>query len=70
MGAGDPENRLTGTTYVSNHNLLPVTVPGRMAGLRLWRGTNLPTASSTALTAGTVGYESDEDLDNDSGSRA
>jgi hypothetical protein len=67
VGAGHPENGLTGTVYTSNHNELALTVPGRMAGLRLWRDTtvaDLPSSGSASFTADTVGYESDEDLDN------
>ncbi|MEU4695277.1 DUF4082 domain-containing protein [Actinoplanes sp. NPDC023714] len=66
-GAGNPENGLTGTVYMSNHNELPLTVPGRMAGLRLWNNTaaeDLSANGSISFTENTVGYESDEDLDN------
>jgi hypothetical protein len=66
-GAGHPENALTGTVYMSNHNELALTVPGKMAGLRMWRDTtvaDLPASGSASFTPDTVGYESDEDLDN------
>lgn len=64
VGAAQPENPLTGTAYVSNHNQLALTVPAKMAGYRLWRGAGLSTSTSTSFTEDTVGYESDEDLDN------
>ncbi len=66
-GGGRPENGLSGTLYMSNFSDLPVTVSDVEGKLRLWRGTGLDTqaaGASTALAAHTVGYESDEDLDN------
>jgi hypothetical protein len=66
-GAGLPENRLTGTLYMSNETDLPVTVSAAEGKLRLWRSSGLQTmaaGTSTALAAHTVGYESNEDLDN------
>jgi len=62
-----PENALTGTAYVANNSDLPITVNAEEGKLRLWRGTSLATqaaGTSTALAPHTVGYESDEDLDN------
>jgi hypothetical protein len=63
---GRPENQLTGTAFMSNSDDLTLTVPKAMGKLRLWRGTDLTsmTAASTDLAPHTVGYESDEDLDN------
>ncbi|MET4901647.1 DUF4082 domain-containing protein [Paenarthrobacter sp. CC6] len=66
-GGGLPENGLTGTIYMSNYSDLPVTVDSEEGKTRLWRNTSLtslPPGSSTALAPHTVGYESDEDLDN------
>lgn len=68
-GAGRPENGLTGTAYVANDSDLPVTVSASEGKTRLWRGTALASQAAgtkTALAAHTVGYESDEDLDNGS----
>ncbi|SEI58016.1 Ig-like domain-containing protein [Arthrobacter sp. yr096] len=66
-GGGLPENGLTGTMYMSNHSDLPITVKADEGKTRLWRNTtlaSLPAGSSAALAAHTVGYESNEDLDN------
>ncbi len=66
-GAGLPENGVTGTAYMSNETDLPVTVPAEQGKLRLWRNTTLGSQAAgtqTALAAHTIGYESDEDLDN------
>ena len=66
QGAGRTENGLTGTAYVSNFSDLPLTVQRDEGRLRMWRHTSLATttAAQTELTPGTVGYESNEDLDN------
>ncbi|MEO6413894.1 MAG: N,N-dimethylformamidase beta subunit family domain-containing protein, partial [Pedococcus sp.] len=69
QGGGRPENALTGTIYMSNFTDLPITVSEREGKLRVWRNTTLGSMSSgqtTALAAHTIGYESDEDLDNGS----
>ncbi|QSZ49196.1 DUF4082 domain-containing protein [Arthrobacter sp. D5-1] len=66
-GGGLPENGLTGTLYMSNFSDLPVTVSAEEGKTRLWRNTPLaalPAGSSAALAPHTVGYESNEDLDN------
>jgi hypothetical protein len=66
-GAGLPENGLTGTEYMSNFSDLPVTVSAAEGKTRLWRNTSLATlapGTSQALAAHTIGYESDEDVDN------
>ncbi len=68
-GGGMPENGLTGTIFMSNYTDLPVTVSAAEGKLRLWRNSGLQSMSSgqtTALAPHTVGYESDEDLDNGS----
>ncbi len=66
-GGGLPENGLTGTLYMSNYSDLPVTVSSEEGKTRLWRNTtlaSLPAGSSAALAPHTVGYESNEDIDN------
>jgi hypothetical protein len=63
-----PENALTGTMFMANSDDLALTVPAAQGKLRLWRSSNVATRAasslSTTLSAHTVGYESDEDLDN------
>ncbi|WP_164545281.1 DUF4082 domain-containing protein [Antribacter gilvus] len=66
-GGGKPENALIGTLYMVNFSDLPVTVSAAEGRLRLWRNTSLaslPAGSSVQLAPHTVGYESNEDLDN------
>ncbi|MBT2536461.1 DUF4082 domain-containing protein [Arthrobacter sp. ISL-69] len=66
-GGGLPENGLTGTLYMSNFTDLPVTVSAAEGKARLWRNTplaSLAAGSSAQLAPHTVGYESNEDLDN------
>lgn len=66
-GGGTPENRLTGTMYMSNFSDLPVTVSAEEGKLRLWRNTPLAAlaaGTSAALAPHTIGYESNEDVDN------
>ncbi len=66
-GGGQPENALTGTAYMSNNTDLPLTVPAEQGRNRFWRHTAAATQSAgqeLELAAHTVGYESDEDLDN------
>lgn len=67
FGVGRPENALTGTAYMSNFSDLAVTVSAQEGSLRLWRNTGLDHPANgvnTQLAPHTVGYESDEDLDN------
>ncbi len=67
QGGGRPENALTGTAYMVNHDDLRVTVGAAEGKLRMWRNTalaNLPAGASQPLAPHTVGYESNEDLDN------
>jgi hypothetical protein len=65
---GKPENALTGTAYMANSDDLPIQVPPDEGLFRLWRGStvahNAALGQSSTLTPHTVGYESDEDLDN------
>ena len=66
-GGGRPENGLTGTQYQSNFSDLPVTVSAAEGKTRLWRNTGLASlaaGTSVALAPHTVGYESNEDIDN------
>ncbi|MBK5215939.1 MAG: DUF4082 domain-containing protein [Propionibacteriales bacterium] len=66
-GGGMPENGLTGTLYMSNDSDLAVTVSSVEGKLRLWRNSGLQSmtaGTTTALAPHTVGYESNEDLDN------
>ncbi|MBC7402310.1 MAG: DUF4082 domain-containing protein [Microbacteriaceae bacterium] len=66
-GGGLPENALTGTAYMSNNDDLPITVSAIEGKLRLWRNAGLSAQAAgtkTALAAHTIGYESDEDLNN------
>jgi len=66
-GGGRPENALTGTLYQSNNSDLPVTVSAAEGKYRLWRNTSLaslPAGTSAELAEHTIGYESNEDLDN------
>ncbi|MFD1373793.1 DUF4082 domain-containing protein [Actinoplanes sichuanensis] len=67
QGAGLPENALTGTLYMANYTDLALQVPAAQGKLRLWRNTGLEdmAANTTAtLAPHTIGYESDEDIDN------
>ena len=64
---GKPENALTGTAFMSNSDDLTMQVPAAQGKLRLWRNTsvaNLAAGQTATLAPHTVGYESDEDLDN------
>jgi hypothetical protein len=67
---GKPENALTGTIFTVNSGTespAAIQVPAEDGKLRLWRGSaaagQAPGATMT-LTADTLGYEWDEDLDN------
>ena len=66
LGHG-PENSLMGTLYKANSVDLAIKVNADEGKLRLWRNTSLAslgTDDTATLAAHTVGYESDEDLDN------
>jgi hypothetical protein len=67
QGAGRPENQLIGTQYMVNHDDLAVSVNDQEGKLRLWRNTSLaslPAGSTRVLAPHTIGYESNEDIDN------
>lgn len=67
QGGGRPENALTGTMYQANYSDLPVTVSAEEGKYRLWRNTslsNLSAGQKQELAPHTVGYESNEDIDN------
>src|SRR5579859_7423444 len=65
---GRPENGLTGTLYMSNTDDLNIQVPANEGRYRLWRNSYVASqallGNSTTLAPHTIGYESDEDLDN------
>ena len=64
---GRPENGLTGTLYMSNNTDLAMQVPAEQGKNRLWRNTSVATLGTgqvATLAPHTVGYESNEDLDN------
>ncbi|SCG59218.1 Mo-co oxidoreductase dimerisation domain-containing protein [Micromonospora echinaurantiaca] len=64
---GRPENGLTGTMYMSNNTDLAIQVPAEQGRNRFWRNTTVATLAAgqiATLAPHTVGYESDEDLDN------
>lgn len=64
---GGPENGLLGNLYMANNSDLPITVSEQEGKLRLWRHTDLAaqaSGGSTELARHTVGYESNEDIDN------
>lgn len=65
-GGGSPENALVGTAYMVNFSDLALTVRQDEGRLRLWRNTPLAsmTGASTTLAPHTVGYESNEPMDN------
>ncbi|MBX0299446.1 DUF4082 domain-containing protein [Cryobacterium sp. 1639] len=66
-GGGLPENALTGTMYQANFSDLPVTVSAQEGKRRTWRNTALTAlapGTTAALAPHTVGYESEEDIDN------
>lgn len=66
-GAGRPENGLTGTMYMSNFSDLAIQVSAAEGKNRLWRNTsvaNLSAGAHATLAPHTIGYESNEDLDN------
>jgi hypothetical protein len=67
IGGGSPENGLTGTMYMSNNTDLAMQVPADQGKNRFWRNTSvaaLSTGQVATLAPHTVGYESNEDVDN------
>ena len=64
---GKPENALTGTAFTVNTGTSAIVVPAAEGKMRFWRNTSiaaLTTGQSATLTAGSLGYEWDSDLDN------
>ncbi|OLE12665.1 MAG: hypothetical protein AUI36_40145, partial [Cyanobacteria bacterium 13_1_40CM_2_61_4] len=64
---GRPENGLTGTIWTVNCCTYEIKVPSELGALRFWRNTGidtLPPGTVATLTANSLGYEWDEDLDN------
>ncbi|WP_204003155.1 DUF4082 domain-containing protein [Virgisporangium aurantiacum] len=62
-----PENALTGTMYMSNNTDLAMQVPAEQGKNRFWRNTTVATLGTgqvATLAPHTVGYESNEDVDN------
>lgn len=68
IGAGQPENALTGTIFtVDSYRLDAIEIPYAYSRMRLWRNTsiaNLLPGQTATLPAGYLGYEWDSDLDN------
>jgi len=63
----EPENALTGTSFLVNAGSAAITVPSAYKSLRLWRNTsiaNLGAGQSAVLAPESLGYEWDEDPDN------
>jgi hypothetical protein len=68
---GKPENALTGQMFSVNRDSPDIgtamEVPAEFGSMRLWRNTsiaNLSPGQTAVLSAGTLGYEWDEDVDN------
>jgi hypothetical protein len=64
---GNPENALTGTVFQANSDDLTMQVPAAQGLYRFWRNTDIATQApggTASLAPHTVGYESDEDVDN------
>ncbi len=67
VGTHEPENALTGQSFVVNSGTSNITVPAAYKSLRLWRNTavqGLSSGQSLMLAPSTLGYEWDEDPDN------
>ncbi|MFV2018061.1 DUF4082 domain-containing protein [Micromonospora sp. LOL_023] len=63
----EPENALVGNLYMANNTDLAMQVPAEQGQLRFWRETGvaeLAPGQTATLAPHTVGYESNEDLDN------
>ncbi|MFV2124086.1 DUF4082 domain-containing protein [Micromonospora sp. LOL_013] len=63
----EPENALVGNLYMANNTDLAMQVPAEQGRLRFWRHTGvaeLAPGQTATLAPHTVGYESNEDLDN------
>jgi hypothetical protein len=66
---GRPENALSGQLSTIDRGSAAIRVPSAYAAMRFWRNTSvatLATGQTATLTAQTIGYEWDEDLDNGS----
>ncbi|XVV16565.1 DUF4082 domain-containing protein [Actinoplanes sp. CA-131856] len=63
---GVPENSLTGTMFMANSDDITMEVPAAKGKNRFWRGTEVANQTSGVkqLAKHTIGYESDEDIDN------
>ena len=64
-----PENALTGQSFLVNLGSAAITVPFEYKNLRLWKNTavaSLTTGQRVTLAPQTLGYEWDEDADNGS----
>ena len=70
LGAGDPENSLTGTLFtVDSYRLDTITIPYDLSNFRFWNNTavaNIQPGQVYSLTPNLLGYEWDSDLDNGS----
>ena len=68
LGAGMPENALTGTLFtVDSYRLDTIEIPYAHSRMRFWRNTGVDDTDPgdvAALTTGYLGYEWDSDLDN------
>jgi hypothetical protein len=65
---GRPENSLTGTMFRVNSGSSAIRVPASEGKLRFWRNTSVATLAPGGVAQmpdGTIGYEWDEDADND-----
>ncbi len=64
---GRPENALTGTIFMVNSGTTAIKVPAADGKMRFWRNTNIASLApgqTATLSANTLGYEWDEELDN------
>jgi methionine-rich copper-binding protein CopC len=64
---GQPPNAITGQNWAVNSGTYAVQVPSTYSALRFWRDTSiasLPSGQSATLSAESLGYEWDLDMDN------
>ena len=64
---GRPENALSGTIFMVNSGTTAIQVPAADGKMRLWRNTSVASLApnqTATLSANTLGYEWDEELDN------
>jgi hypothetical protein len=68
LGAGDPENALTGTMFtVDSYRLDTIKIPYDLSNFRFWSNTavaNIQPGQVYSLTPNLLGYEWDSDVDN------